>query len=182
MLTSLAVHDAISFLLSLLVLSYCLYTIDVIAIVGCFMAVILPMISKYYTSNTDYPEIFKRPDGARDCNLFNTGGICDQESGFPSGHVTLISYFCFYIYSIYKDSVFDSLYGTTDKDEKINTFTVYLKDLSVFVIFALPIIIMGYARYMKKCHNFVQVLAGAITGYIISKTIVHCQKNKTSKN
>lgn len=171
-LTSLAVHDAISFLLSLVVLSYCLYTIDVNAIVGCFLAVILPMISKYFTSNTEYPEIFKRPDGARDCNLFNTGGVCDQESGFPSGHVTLISYFCFYTYSLYKDTVYESFYGKTDKDDNNDTtFSMYMKTLSVSVIFALPIIIMGYARYMKKCHNFAQVLAGAITGFIISKTI-----------
>ena len=148
-----------------------------VAIIGCVLSVIIPMISKYFTSDTEYPGIFKRPDGARDCNLFNTGGICDHESGFPSGHVTLISYFCFYMFHLYKGNVYDHIYGYTDIEQRETNRRFYddyyyLKELSVFFLFSIPILMMGYARYMKKCHNMVQVIAGAFTGYIISSSIV----------
>lgn len=169
------VNDTISFLLSLVVLSYCLYTVDVVAIFGCMMAVVVPMIIKKVTKRTPYPGIFKRPDGAVDCNLFNTGGICDRESGFPSGHVTLISYFCFYIYYKYNATIISYLYGVDiyEKDSvEIKQEYVDGKKKIVLFLCVLPIIMMGYARYMKNCHNIVQILAGSITGFCITKLII----------
>lgn len=166
------VNDAISFLLSLVVLSYCLYTIDMVSILGCFLAVVIPMFLKKLTKNTPYPEIFKRPDGAKDCNLFNTGGPCDRESGFPSGHVTLISYFCFYIYYRYNEELMAYFYGNgKSKSDIVNQYT-FEEKCSLFLFSMLPIILMGYARYMKNCHNIIQVIFGAITGFLISKFIL----------
>lgn len=40
---------------------------------------------KKLTTNLKPSYIFKRPNGARDCGLFNTGGLVDDQSGFPSG-------------------------------------------------------------------------------------------------
>lgn len=175
------INDAISFLLSLIVLSYSLYTLDLVSIIGCFMAVIIPMIIKIITRNTPFPEIFKRPDGAINCNLFNTGGVCDHESGFPSGHVTLISYFCFYIYFKYNQLFMSYLYsnGYDVDDDTENDKKYSMKRCFLLFLCIIPVIMMGYARYMKKCHNLVQVVAGAVTGYAISKFIMKLNKHET---
>ena len=165
------VNDSISFLLSLIVLSYCLYTLDFISIVGCFLAVIIPMLIKAITRNTPFPGIFKRPDGAKDCNLFNTGGVCDRESGFPSGHVTLIAYFCFYIYFQYNKELKEYLFGDDTKREYKST-QYSSQDLYLLILCFIPTIMMGYAIYMKNCHNMIQVTAGAITGFAISRFII----------
>lgn len=176
------INDAISFILSLIVLSYSLYTLDLVSIIGCFMAVIIPMIIKIMTSNTPFPEIFKRPDGAIDCNLFNTGGACDHESGFPSGHVTLISYFCFYIYFNYNPLLMRYLYRGGYEDDVIENEKYYTMKRSFLLFLCIvPVIMMGYARYMKKCHNLVQVVAGAVTGYAISKFIIKLNKHEINE-
>ena len=167
------VNDAISFILSLIVLSYCLYTLDLVSIFGCILAVVVPMFIKSLTKNTPFPEIFKRPDGAKDCNLFNTGGPCDRDSGFPSGHVTLISYFCFYIYYQYNKELMNYLYGRVEGESDVSTAVFTTKERwTLYLICFIPIIMMGYARYMKRCHNTIQVLFGAITGFLISKFIL----------
>ena len=162
------IYDLISFLLSLLVICYCLYTFDPLAIIGGFFAVFVPICIKLLTSSTPYPSIFKRPDGAADCNLFNTGGKCENESGFPSGHVTLISYFCFYIYSRYSRNLKEYIFGK-NYDDEVDGDTNAPEELIVKAMCILPIILMGFARYMKNCHNIIQIIAGCATGYGISK-------------
>tara|TARA_B100000900_G_scaffold413543_1_gene437806 strand:+ start:611 stop:1126 length:516 start_codon:yes stop_codon:yes gene_type:complete len=162
------IYDSISFLLSLLVICYCLYTFDPVAIIGGFFAVFVPICVKLLTSSTPFPSIFKRPDGAADCNLFNTGGKCENESGFPSGHVTLISYFCFYIYSRYSRNIQDYIFGTDDDAVEVGGDDHGHEEAIVKVVCILPIILMGFARYMKNCHNIIQIIAGCATGYGIS--------------
>ena len=34
-----------------------------------------------------------------------------------------------------------------------------------------PIVLMGYARIMKGCHNFIQVVAGYLLGYVVAKLL-----------
>ena len=120
---------------------------------------------------------------AIDCNLFNTGGACDHESGFPSGHVTLISYFCFYIYFNYYPLLMRYLYrGGYDDDDIENENHYTMKRSFLLFLCIVPVIMMGYARYMKKCHNLVQVVAGAVTGYAISKFIIKLNKHEINEN
>jgi len=140
---------------------------DRMAIFGCFIAVVVPIVLKLLTTSTQYPNIFKRPDGAMDCNLFNTGGQCDHESGFPSGHVTLITYFCLYIYRKYGNDMESYLFGK-EKDVQNKCMVLFLC--------IIPVLMMGYARYMKSCHNIIQIVAGGIIGYFISK-YVHFEPN-----
>ena len=62
----------------------------------------------------------------------------------------------------------------TENDKKYSMKRCFLLFLCI-----IPVIMMGYARYMKKCHNLVQVVAGAVTGYAISKFIMKLNKHET---
>ena len=73
-------------------------------------------------------DVFKRPDLAIDCGLFNDGGWVGDQSGFPSGHMTVISWFMFSLY-------------------------LRSKNKKYFFFYQIPCILMGIARYMKNCHN-----------------------------
>jgi membrane-associated phospholipid phosphatase len=95
-----------------------------------------------------YPPIFKRPDGACDCNLFNLGGKMDNKSGFPSGHVASVSFFMEMM--ILRDNI-SSWYNK--------------------LIYYIPVLLIAYARYMKKCHNIVQIIAGYILGFCMSNIL-----------
>jgi membrane-associated phospholipid phosphatase len=89
-----------------------------------------------------YPTIFKRPDGAIDCDIFNSGGISSNESGFPSGHMTSVS---FYMNAILLKS---------NKELTIKNIFLY----------NIPCILMGIARYNKNCHNLIQIIFGYLLG------------------
>ena len=93
-----------------------------------------------------YPSIFKRPDGAINCDVFNCGGIASHKSGFPSGHMTSISFFM------------NSLLIKSNKELTINNIFLY----------NIPCILMGIARYEKKCHNVIQILFGYLFGLLFS--------------
>jgi membrane-associated phospholipid phosphatase len=95
-----------------------------------------------------YPDIFKRPNGATDCNLFNYGGKSDHCSGFPSGHVASITFFMEML--VLRNNV-DVLYNKT---------TYYV-----------PILLVAYSRYMKKCHNIIQIFAGYLLGYGVANIL-----------
>ena len=88
-------------------------------------------------------DVFKRPDLAIDCGLFNDGGWVGDQSGFPSGHMTVISWFMF------------SLYLRSNNKK-------------YFILYQLPCILMGISRYMKSCHNLTQIFAGYLLGILIS--------------
>lgn len=88
-----------------------------------------------------------RPEGARDCDYLSCGGVVKHDSpGMPSGHMTTTGYFVIYnILYIIKHN--------------------YNKSLIVANIILL--IIMGWARITKKCHNLIQVVCGTILGSLI---------------
>ena len=85
--------------------------------------------------------IFKRPKNAYNCNILNNSGDDSFKPGFPSGHMTSISFFTNYLY-----------------------FTQTNKSLYNFIFYNIPSIIMAYARFYKKCHNIPQILFGFILG------------------
>ena len=89
-----------------------------------------------------YPSIFKRPDGAIDCNVFNCGGISSNESGFPSGHMTSVS--------LYMNAIL------LKSNKELTIKNVFLYNI--------PCILMGIARYNKNCHNVIQIIFGYLLG------------------
>ena len=86
-----SIYDFIS-LFSLFINIYFVFSFDVILILGLVICIVVHLIIKNITTGW-YPPIFKRPDGANNCDLFNKGGLVDKNSGFPSGHVTVVSFF-----------------------------------------------------------------------------------------
>ena len=133
-----------------------LYVRDYTLLCGELICTILQHCIKMITTGW-YPPIFKRPDGASDCNLFNSGGNMEHKSGFPSGHVASISFLMEMM--ILRD----------------NIFSWYDKSL-----YYVPILFIAYARYMKKCHNIIQIIAGYILGYGLAK-YVHKYDNEINQ-
>ena len=99
------------------------------------------------------PNIFKRPDNARDVNSFNTGGYVGDKPGFPSGHTLCVSYVMNYLIFINNSSFFEI--GS--------------------IIKQIIIIIVAYARVKKGAHRVVQVIAGYIFGIVLAYTIYSLQ-------
>ena len=50
-------------------------------------------------------------------------------------------------------------------------------DWKTFILYNSPIVLMGYARIMKGCHNFIQVISGYLLGYGIAKILYIYEDN-----
>jgi len=128
-------------LLVLFVNLYVIFTLDIIAIIGFILAILIQSILKKLTTNLEPSYIFKRPNGARNCGLFNTGGLADDQSGFPSGHMSSISFVMLYLLLKTKNLTFSN-----------------------FMLYNIPILLVAIGRYMKGCHTLIQILAGYTVG------------------
>ena len=128
-------------LLVLFVNLYVIFTLDIIAIIGFILAILIQSILKKLTTNLEPSYIFKRPNGARNCGLFNTGGLVDDQSGFPSGHMSSISFVMLYLLLKTKNLTFSN-----------------------FMLYNIPILLVAIGRYMKGCHTLIQILAGYTIG------------------
>ena len=120
---------------------YLLYTFDIYAIVGTVFVLLLLHIIKQMTTGLEPSSIFKRPPGATNCGLFNTGGLVEHQSGFPSGHMTSITFMMMYILL---------------KTSKVN--------FTNLILFNIPILLVAIGRYYKGCHRLIQIIAGYILG------------------
>lgn len=139
---------------------YCIFSLDF----RLFILIIFSLVSHYIIKNITtgyYPLIFKRPDGACNCSLYNTGGNVSMNSGFPSGHVTTTSLFMNYFLF---------------QKQKIT-----LKDI---ILYNIPCLLVAIGRYYKKCHNIIQICAGYLLGLLIVYLDYHIIKkySKTIKN
>lgn len=150
------IYDFIS-IFALLVNIYFIYSFDAILILGLAICLFLHDFMKEVTTGW-YAPIFKRPDGANNCSLFNTGGLVDHKSGFPSGHVTVISFFMNVLWLRNKNK---ETRQTEDNNDYSSNNHMSWKSL---VLYNLPIVLMGYARIMKGCHNLIQVTVGYLLG------------------
>jgi membrane-associated phospholipid phosphatase len=148
-----SIYDFIS-IFALFVNIYFIYSFDVIFIMGLAICLFFHDFAKELTTGW-YAPIFKRPDGAINCSLFNSGGLVDHKSGFPSGHVTVISFFM---------NILRMRNGSSG-------------DWKSIIIYNAPIVLMGYARIMKGCHNFIQVVAGYLLGYGVANLLYMYQDN-----
>jgi membrane-associated phospholipid phosphatase len=135
-----SIYDIISFSIFIINI-YTILTLQYDLFLSNIIVIIIHKYIKHYTTGL-YPNIFKRPNSACDCNIFNDGGIVSDKSGFPSGHMISISLF---------------MNGFLFKNNK-------KVDVTQFIIYNIPCILMGVARYQKKCHNLIQIIFGYLFG------------------
>ena len=95
---------------------------------------------------------FLRPANATNCDVFCRNGSVGGRPGFPSGHVTITSFFFVYMWLKYRST-----------------------PLAIFGIFT--ILLMSMARMQKQCHNEVQVLFGAFWGAVLAFGWFKLEKN-----
>lgn len=112
-------------------------------ILGIIIATLSQIGIKKITKNLN-KDIFLRPKEACNCSSFNNGGYVGLEPGFPSGHVTLTTFFVNYMY-----------------------FKKYNGDLFALAFLNFIPLVIGISRYEKKCHNIYQTLAGYMLGIIL---------------
>jgi len=82
---------------------------------------------------------FGRPTGAGDCDVFCCGGPVGGAPGFPSGHMTTAAMF-------------------------VSALWFRTHDAWVLWIGVPWVAAMAWARWVKQCHNWQQILAGTILG------------------
>ena len=142
----LQVYDSISISVFIVITVLCVMR-DYTILVGVIISTGLVAFFKKLTTGM-YPSIFKRPNGAVDCNATNTGGCCQKLSGFPSGHMGQIT---------------------------VIMQLLLLRNMSntwfINILFYIPILLVGYSRYMKKCHTLIQITIGFMLGYVIANTL-----------
>jgi membrane-associated phospholipid phosphatase len=93
-------------------------------------------------------EWFNRPMNAENCGLLNNGGYAGDQCGFPSGHSISTSFYYFLYYFQHQNKIKDKRY--------------------LLILIHIPILLMGYARVMKNCHNLFQVFGGYLFGLFFS--------------
>ena len=85
----------------------------------------------------------RRPYRANNCDILSKDGLKSPNSpGFPSGHVLSVTFFAIYFISNYNLTL--------------------LQKNSLYLV----ILLTGWARIYKKCHNLFQVIFGVITAII----------------
>lgn len=87
--------------------------------------------------------IFGRPVGACDCDILCRNGDQSGRRGFPSGHMTVTSTVCV-------------------------AFALMQGDIAAWTAASAMIGLMGWARYIKRCHNLWQIAAGTIYGFFVA--------------
>jgi membrane-associated phospholipid phosphatase len=97
-------------------------------------------IKKYIT--VGIPE-FKRPRGARACDVLCRGGSAEHESGMPSAHASTAAFAATYI-----------------------ILTCQSNLASIVAVFYW--LAVCYSRYKKRCHTISQLAAGTALGAILA--------------
>ena len=123
-------------------------------IIGCLIGHLIHRFIKIMTKDI-YPEIFKRPDEARDVNAANTGGYAGNKSGFPSGHTLATSFVIYYL-------IFENNDGLFEYDS---------------IMKQIVILLVAYSRVKKKAHKVIQVIAGYIIGLFLAYLIINYENS-----
>ena len=130
-----------------------------------FLIVILfSDLSVKFFKSMKYPDfmydITRRPKGASNCDLFSRKGpVKYGKPGFPSGHMTTVTFFAVFIILL---GYHNFLSNTSANNKNIITF---MKEYKTLIITNLLLIILtGWARYYKECHNLFQVSGGFLLG------------------
>ena len=94
--------------------------------------------------------IVLRPELAKNCSCFNTGGSYKNRIGMPSGHVMMSTYILYGLYKIFRNNNW-----ITGKNIH---YYIFLCILLVFL--------MAISRIKRHCHNVWQVVVGCVLGII----------------
>jgi membrane-associated phospholipid phosphatase len=94
------------------------------------------LIKKYIT--VDMPA-FKRPKGARACDILSRCGSVEHESGMPSAHASSTAFAATYIVLTCQNSII-----------KVSAILYWLA--------------VCYSRYKKNCHSPAQLVVGSVLG------------------
>ena len=101
-------------------------------------------------------DITRRPEGAYNTDYFSRNGPASKDApGFPSGHMTMAS-----VFSVYR------LLRLYRKQGSI--MLVFKNNTMEALLYVAIIIAMAYARWYKRCHNIVQIIAGFILGSVFA--------------
>ena len=112
-----------------------------------FVHVGLKVLSfKYWAERFDF---VKRPRGALNCDMLCRGGDASGRPGFPSGHMSTAAFFCVFIGLLVWNRALPQKY-------------------LVVACGCLYIVATGIARYKKRCHNIVQIIAGTLLGGLMA--------------
>jgi membrane-associated phospholipid phosphatase len=118
--------------------------------VGVVIADYTTKLIKYITRDSNIAEL-KRPADASNCDFFCRNGGCGGNPGFPSGHMTIVSFFFAFLF----------LLGT-------------FHNKALFVSLAIICILMvALARYNKRCHTILQILTGTAWGTVAAYAWFH---------
>ncbi len=90
----------------------------------------------------------QRPNGAKNCNLFADDGNQEGRPGMPSSHSAQVAFFSSFYYQ--------------------NTNNIYIRILLIF--YAISVMV---SRYLKRCHNILQIVSGSILGLFLSYIVRH---------
>ena len=100
--------------------------------------------------------LLHRPNGACNTDILSRNGPKPIDTpGFPSGHVTMATVFALYrLLRLYRN------YDNVGK---------FIRENPIAIVFYLGIIVlMGYARWYKRCHNIFQIVGGFVFGAIFA--------------
>jgi len=88
-----------------------------------------------------------RPKEATNCDFLSiSGNIYKNRPGLPSTHMSITSFFV--IYNI------------------LSSRNIRIYNINNFLLVTL-LILMGWSRIHKKCHNLIQVIAGSLYGGLL---------------
>ena len=98
-------------------------------------------------------DVTRRPEGSFNTDYLSRNGPSKKDApGFPSGHMTSMAAFAMYMILRKK--------GDMDWENFIR------ENMFFFLANILSVLLMGFARWYKNCHNMTQIIGGTIYGSV----------------
>lgn len=137
-------------------------------LLGLYSRQIPEVLMKIFLSRTggELRNWAKRPEGAMNCNMFNSGGDASNESGLVSSHTFLMSTLMFYF-----------VYKFTNNFKNSMNYKQYI----LVGIMLLWTVIVAIARIRLGCHKQHQTITGFVLGSIwgyLLYMVIEMIKNK----
>lgn len=144
-------------------------TFIALLLLGLYSRQIPEVIIKLFLSRTKDNELrnwAKRPEGARDCNMFNSGGDYSNDSGLLSSHTFLISTLMFYF-----------VFKFTNNFKHGMNYKQYI----LVGLLLLWNVLVAITRIRLGCHKQHQTIIGSVFGIIwgyLLYMVIEMIKNK----
>lgn len=139
------------------------HSLYIIMITGILVTDLTTRFLKWVSKSTGSSTLsfLKRPVDAKDCDILCTNGTQGGKPGMPSGHMAMVLFFITFVYMM-----------------QIHSLDSVVHKLMFIVLAIIYIAMMGYDRYRRKCHTFLQVLSGSVLGTIIGSIMALVFKSK----